>query len=90
MYKRFNQNQVGLKSFIYETTLTDMSDYLPKKINELKKAGWNVLLFYLWISSCEVSKQRVEQRVKSGGHGVKTELLQKLLINMKYTTIVCI
>ncbi|MDD4029491.1 MAG: zeta toxin family protein [Caldisericia bacterium] len=68
--KRFETCQSNLKSFIYETTLSDSTDFLINSISEMQNANWEVILYFLWISSYEVSLKRVAQRVASGGHDV--------------------
>jgi len=77
LYKRFNTYQQNLTSFIYETTLSDSSNFLLNKIIEMQSANWDVSLIYLWISSYKVSIRRVKQRVSMGGHSVDESFLKQ-------------
>jgi predicted ABC-type ATPase len=70
---RFVSCQNTLSSFIYETTLSDSTEYLIKSITEMQNENWEVLLYFLWISSYDVSLKRVAQRVAAGGHDVDKE-----------------
>ena len=76
LLKTFNRYQKESVSFIYETVLSDSTKYLSNKINEMQENNWEVVLFYIWISSNKISQNRVTQRVESGGHSVPDELLK--------------
>jgi predicted ABC-type ATPase len=41
-----------------------------KLINDLKANGWVVELVYLALPNIEMSKKRVAERVKHGGHNI--------------------
>jgi len=56
------------EDFGFETTLAGRS-YL-KLINRLKKEGWQVELIYLALPNVQLSKMRVAERVKHGGHDI--------------------
>jgi predicted ABC-type ATPase len=55
-------------SFGFEITLSGRT-YL-KLIGEMKKKGYRVWLFFLWLPSPEMALARVENRVQQGGHSV--------------------
>ncbi len=57
-------------SFSVETTLAS-KNYL-KVIKKLKQDNWAVEMIYLYLSSVDLSIQRVAERVKNGGHNIKT------------------
>ena len=57
--------------FAFETTLSGRT-YLPQ-IAEWRKAGWRVILFYLYIPNAEFSAMRVQQRVLQGGHNISPD-----------------
>jgi len=57
-------------SFAVETTLSS-KNYL-KIIKELKQNNWNIELIYLYLPNVDLSIKRVAERVKSGGHNIKT------------------
>lgn len=56
------------KDFAFETTLSGRT-YL-NKIKDWRAAGWRVVMIYLYLSSAEVSANRVRQRVAQGGHNI--------------------
>jgi predicted ABC-type ATPase len=56
--------------FAFETTLSGRRHL--HVIGKLREADWNVELIYLALSSVDLSKQRVAERVEHGGHGVTT------------------
>ncbi len=63
------------ESFVFETVF---SDPVGDKLNFLIQAaqsGYTVALYYIGISSSDVSDQRVAMRVSQGGHDVPTEKL---------------
>ncbi|KMT64718.1 zeta toxin family protein [Catenovulum maritimum] len=63
------------KDFAIETTLAG-KNYL-KLIKRLKALDWDVDLIYLALPSVEMSKERVAERVKHGGHNIPTEALER-------------
>jgi len=58
-------------SFIIETTLS--GKYLIKVIQEAKKKGFEVSLFYLFLGTENENIYRVQNRVLNGGHSVPVE-----------------
>lgn len=54
--------------FAFETTLAGRSYVLLFK--ELKKKGYDLHLFFLWIPSPELALARIKERVAEGGHDV--------------------
>ena len=56
------------ESFAFETTLSGRSHL--KRIKALQNDGWLVSLFYLVVSSPDISKDRVAERVAHGGHNI--------------------
>lgn len=57
--------------FAFETTLSGKS-YL-NFFNELKRRGYQLHLFFLWIPNAELAIRRIKDRVAEGGHHVPTE-----------------
>ncbi|SMN13200.1 hypothetical protein BHECKSOX2_184 [Bathymodiolus heckerae thiotrophic gill symbiont] len=41
-------------------------------IKKLKQDNWAVEMIYLYLPSVDLSIQRVAERVKNGGHNIKT------------------
>ncbi|WP_127470634.1 zeta toxin family protein [Thiomicrorhabdus aquaedulcis] len=66
--RRLKVLSLGNESFALETTLSGLR-YL-EHIKEWQSAGWMVSVFYLLLSSPEVSKQRVAERIAHGGHSI--------------------
>jgi predicted ABC-type ATPase len=54
--------------FAFETTLAGRA-YVPL-LRRVKKAGFRLHMFYLWIPSPELALLRIRDRVESGGHNV--------------------
>lgn len=46
-------------------------------IEEAKKAGYEVILFYLWLNSADLAIERVRQRVNKGGHNIPTDVIKR-------------
>jgi predicted ABC-type ATPase len=59
--------------FAFETTLAGRS-YL-KFFKEIKKEGYQIHLFFLWIRSSELALRRVKERVSMGGHDVPAQTI---------------
>ena len=56
------------ESFAFETTLAGRAYLLL--VERLRDDGWRVELIYLALSSVEMSKLRVTERVAHGGHSI--------------------
>lgn len=54
--------------FAMETTLSKRS-YVPL-LRDIREDGYKLHMFYLWLTSPELSLQRIADRVKQGGHDV--------------------
>ena len=63
------------KNFAFETTGAGLSHI--KTLEKCKKAGYQVHLIYLYISSVDIAIQRVENRVKQGGHNIAISDIQR-------------
>lgn len=57
--------------FAFETTLSGTS--YARALTGLKKKGYAVHLFFLFIPSPELAIQRIKDRVREGGHNVPAE-----------------
>jgi predicted ABC-type ATPase len=62
-------------SFALETTCSGKA-YL-RILEQCKKEGWRIVLFYFWLPSLEISLARVRQRVSKWGHNIPPELIQR-------------
>ncbi len=56
------------EDFALETTLAART--YARFLSELKVAGYEVYLFYYWLSSAELAISRVAERVRAGGHHI--------------------
>ena len=54
--------------FGFETTLSGKT--YVKLLQETKKKGYLVHIFFLWISNVELALERIRLRVRNGGHGI--------------------
>ncbi len=59
--------------FAFETTLAGRSHI--NLIKKLKRDGWQVVLFFLWIPDAAFSQRRVRERVEHGGHDVPNDAI---------------
>ena len=62
-------------SFNQETTLTGKN--IIKAIREIKEKGYTIHLYYVGVSSSEIAKLRVKNRVKKGGHDIPEDVIEK-------------
>lgn len=56
------------EDFAFESTLSGKS-YLPF-LKKLKKKGYLIHLFFLWIPNVELALMRIKKRVEKGGHNI--------------------
>ncbi|MGG9961024.1 zeta toxin family protein [Ferruginibacter sp. SUN106] len=61
--------------FAIETTLTTKS--YTKMIEVAKLNGYNVKLAYLWLNNIDLAIERVNARVKDGGHNIPEEVIRR-------------
>ena len=61
--------------FAFETTLSG-TNYLSR-LKDLKKKGYLIHLFFLWIPNVRLSLARVASRVKMGGHDIPEEVVRR-------------
>jgi predicted ABC-type ATPase len=61
--------------FALETTLASRS--LAPRIMRLRSSGYRFHLFFLWLSSADLSVARVVERVRRGGHSIPEEVIRR-------------
>ena len=61
--------------FAFETTLATRS-FAPW-LRNLRASGYDVHLFFLWLSSADLAVERVLQRVEAGGHFVPDDVVRR-------------
>ncbi len=54
--------------FGFETTLSGKTHL--KLFYDLKKKGYHIYLFFLWVNNIDIALLRIEKRVRNGGHSV--------------------
>ena len=72
--------QIGLYAdkkidFAFETTLSGVTHL--SRLKDMKKEGYRIHLFFLWIPDIRLSLERVANRVKMGGHGVSEKVVRR-------------
>lgn len=75
MIERLNQLLKEKKSFAFETTLSGVT-YL-RFIRMAKLAGYDIILFFIWIESFQLAKSRVAVRVSKGGHSIPEGVIER-------------
>ncbi len=64
-------------SFITETVFSDPAGAKLQFLRDAIAAGYRVTVYFIGISSAQLSAARVAQRVRSGGHDVPPERLER-------------
>lgn len=75
MLKRIDQLMSQGVDFAIETTLSTRS--YVQTVKRAQQIGYAVSLYYFWIPSVEVSKERVAMRVSRGGHNIPPEVIER-------------
>ena len=74
-FHKFEEFKARRESFAIESTLSGGSHL--KRISKLLSDGWQVKLYYLWVSSVDDSINRVANRVKVGGHNIPNNIIKR-------------
>jgi predicted ABC-type ATPase len=61
--------------FGFETTLS--GKIYVKLLQDMKKSGYLVHLFFLWIPNVELALERIELRVRNGGHHIPEGIVRR-------------
>ena len=78
MLKRIGDLLEAGESFSIETTLAAKSYiHLVRKAHE---GGYLVHLLFFWLDNVELAKQRVAERVATGGHNIPTSVIERRYI----------
>lgn len=75
MSKRIDQLMFEKVDFAIETTLASKT-YLAK-IRNAKKSGYRIVLLFFWLNHVKLAFERVSMRVKSGGHSIPKNVIQR-------------
>ena len=68
------------KNFHQETTLP--GEAVIRYADLAKSKGYRVVLHYIGVSSLDIAKERVRQRVEEGGHGIDEKIMEKRFADM--------
>lgn len=75
MLNRINELLEKNESFAFETTLSTRSH--KTKILKAKEQGYTVTLLFFWLENSELAIERVETRVKEGGHNIPKDVIKR-------------
>ncbi len=67
--------QARRQDIAIETTLASRT--LAPRIERLQHEGYRFLLYFFWLPSPEMARQRVAQRVLSGGHDIPEPVIRR-------------
>jgi len=62
-------------SFAFETTLSGLN--YQRKIEQWSAMGYEIILYYFSLPSVEMAIERVELRVKQGGHNIPEHVIRR-------------
>jgi predicted ABC-type ATPase len=79
MLKRIDELLNGEVNFAFETTLATKS--YSHKILTAKENGFKVILLYFWLNKLELAIERVNIRVKEGGHNIESDVIKRRYFN---------
>lgn len=75
MVKRLRDLFRRRQDFSFETTLAGFGQ--THLLREMREAGYRIRLDYLWIPSLDLTRARVKQRVRKGGHDIPEEVQRR-------------
>lgn len=75
MLQRIEQLISENKSFAFETTLSGLT-YI-RYIQLAKAKGYEIILFFVWLNSFDLAKERVAIRVSKGGHNIPNDVVER-------------
>jgi predicted ABC-type ATPase len=61
--------------FGFETTLSGRT--YVKLLQEMRKRGYLIHIFFLWISGVELALERIRLRVRNGGHHIPEDIVRR-------------
>jgi len=66
------------QDFAFESTLSGRT--YARLFRRIRRSGFQICLFYLWIPSVSFSAARVASRVENGGHDIPTDAIERRYI----------
>jgi predicted ABC-type ATPase len=77
MLARLKNLAAQRQDFAFETTFASRSHAVF--LRRLKGEGYAVNIAYLWLQSPEIAIERVQSRVRKGGHNIPEDVIQNFL-----------
>src|SRR5271170_2849583 len=68
LLERISELSIAREDFGFETTLSGRT--YAKLLTDLRREGYGIVLFYLWVPSADAAVVRVANRALQGGHSV--------------------
>lgn len=78
MLNRIRELLKAKVDFAFETTLSTRS--YRSLIKEAKKGGYTISLIFFWLESVGLAKERVNDRVRKGGHNIPDDIIERRYI----------
>ena len=75
MLQRIDELMAQRVDFAFETTLA--ASLHLRSIAKAQALGYRVHLLFFWLESVELAQQRVQSRVKEGGHSISPEVISR-------------
>ena len=75
MIRRLRQLLACRKDFAFETTLSGYGH--AALLEEARAAGYRIRLDFLWVESLDVTRERIRERVRKGGHDIPDHVQQR-------------
>jgi predicted ABC-type ATPase len=75
LLERIRELAKARRDFGFETTLAGRMHI--KLIEDLRRWGYRINLFFLWLPSADAAVRRVAQRVSEGGHAVPDDVVRR-------------
>lgn len=75
MLQRIEELMNQRVDFAFETTLA--ASLHLRSIAKAQALGYRVHLLFFWLESVELAQQRVQSRVKEGGHSISPEVISR-------------
>ena len=75
LVEQMDELLIAGKTFALETTLSGRA--YKHKLEYAKTLDYDIILFYYWLNSVDLAKERVRLRVKNSGHNVPEEDIER-------------
>lgn len=79
LLERFHELAFQRSDFGFETTLSGRTYW--RLLSGLRKSGYRILAFFLWLPSAELAVARVANRVRQGGHDVPESDIRRRFVS---------